>query len=86
LYLSVNQTVRFKGSTHTGWSNSGGVTEGIVQSISAEASGQRTVVIKFPGAGGGTVQANAVANGLVVGTAGSLNIIDTFVMAQGRII
>jgi hypothetical protein len=85
LYLSLNQRVIFKGATHVGWSNANSVFEGIVQTISSESSGQRTVVIKFPGAGGGTVQINAVANGLIAGTGGSLNIIDNFVMAQGRI-
>jgi hypothetical protein len=78
--------VRFSGSTHTNWANPSSVSEGIVVSISAEAAGQRTVVIRFPGAGGGTVQLDAAANGLIAGTSGSLNIIDTFVMAQGRII
>jgi hypothetical protein len=85
LYLSQNQRVIFKGATHVGWANASSVFEGIVQTISSEVSGQRTVVIKFPGAGGGTVQLNAVANGLIAGTGGSLNIIDNFVMAQGRI-
>jgi hypothetical protein len=84
-YLSLNQRVIFKGATHVGWTNANSAFEGIVVSISAETSGQRTVVIRFPGAGGGTVQINAVANGLIAGTGGSLNIIDTFVMAQGRI-
>jgi hypothetical protein len=85
-YLALNQRVRFSGSTHTNWANPSSVSEGIVVSISAEAAGQRTVVIRFPGAGGGTVQLDAAANGLIAGTSGSLNIIDTFVMAQGRII
>ena len=84
-YLALNQKVRFKGSTHLNWS-ANGINEGTVFSVSSEVSGQRTVVIKFPGAGGGTVQANAASNGLIAGTSGSLNIIDTFVMAQGRII
>ena len=84
-YLAINQKVRFKGSTHLNWS-ANGVTEGIVHSISSEIEDERTVTIKFPGAGGGTVQANIVDNGLIAGNSGSLNIIDTFVMAQGRII
>ena len=78
LYLALNQRVRFKGSTHDGWSNPNNVFEGTVQSITAENAGERTVVIKFHGAGSGA--------GQNVGTGGSLNIIDTFVMAQGRII
>lgn len=82
-YLAINQSVRFKGSTHTGWSNPNSVFVGIVQSISAEAAGERTVILKFPGAGGGT---NQLSTSLVNGTGGALNIIDTFVMAQGRII
>jgi hypothetical protein len=44
------------------------------------------VKIKFKGAGGGQVQANAVSAGLRPGVGGTLNIIDSFVMAQGRII
>lgn len=83
LYLALNQRVRFKGSTHAGWSNPNSVFEGTVQSIGAEAAGERTVTIKFQGAGGGT---NQLTTTLVNGTGGSLNIIDTFVMAQGRII
>lgn len=85
-YLAINQKVRFKPSTHLSWSNSGGAIEGIVLSITDPAAGQSTVIIRFPGAGGGTLQANAGANGLIAGTGGQLNIIDTFVMAQGRII
>ena len=83
LYLALNQRVRFKGSTHAGWSNPNSVFEGTVQSIGAEGAGERMVTIKFHGAGGGT---NQLTTTLVSGTGGSLNIIDTFVMAQGRII
>ena len=83
MYLALNQRVRFKGSTHAGWSNPNGVFEGTVQSIGAEGAGERMVTIKFHGAGGGT---NQLTTTLVSGTGGSLNIIDTFVMAQGRII
>jgi hypothetical protein len=83
LYLALNQRVRFNASTHTGWSNPGGAFEGTVQSIGPEVGGERTVIIKFQGAGGGT---NQLTTTLVNGTGGSLNIIDTFVLAQGRII
>jgi hypothetical protein len=82
-YLALNQRVRFNASTHTGWSNPGGAFEGTVQSIGPEVGGERTVIIKFQGAGGGT---NQLTTTLVNGTGGSLNIIDTFVLAQGRII
>jgi hypothetical protein len=82
-YLSINQRVKFNGSTHQGWSNPGNVFEGIVKTISDPTAGQRTAVITFLGAGGGQTQSTTP---LTNGSGGSLNIIDTFVMAQGRII
>lgn len=81
LYASIGKRVRF--NSHTGWSNSGNVSTGTVHNITS--NGATTVVeIKFKGAGGGTDNNNQV--GLVVGNGGTLNIIDSFVMAQGRII
>ena len=81
LYASVGKRVRF--SAHTGFSNSGNVNTGTVESISTNGV-TSVVTIKFKGAGGGQVQASPV--GLVAGANGTLNIIDSFVMAQGRII
>jgi len=81
LYASIGKRVRFDG--HTGWSNGGNVSTGTVHSITT--NGATSVVdIKFKGAGGGTDNNNQV--GLNVGNGGTLNIIDSFVMAQGRII
>jgi len=81
LYASVGKRVRF--DSHTGFSNSGNVNTGTVESISTNGA-TSVVTIKFKGAGGGQVQASPV--GLVAGANGTLNIIDSFVMAQGRII
>jgi len=81
LYASVGKRVRF--SAHTGFSNSGNVNTGTVESITTNGA-TSVVTIKFKGAGGGQVQASPV--GLVAGANGTLNIIDSFVMAQGRII
>ena len=81
LYASVGKRVRF--DSHTGFSNSNDVNTGTVESISTNGA-TSVVTIKFKGAGGGQVQASPV--GLVAGANGTLNIIDSFVMAQGRII
>ena len=81
LYASVGKRVRF--DSHTGFSNSGNVNTGTVESISTNGA-TSVVTIKFKGAGGGTNQASP--SGLVAGANGTLNIIDSFVMAQGRII
>jgi hypothetical protein len=81
LYASIGRRVRF--SDHTGWSNGGNVTTGIVHNITVSGT-EYTVYIKFRGAGGGT-NPNSPVN-LGVGNGGTLNIIDSFVMAQGRII
>jgi hypothetical protein len=81
LYASVGKRVRF--SAHTGFSNSGNVNTGTVESITTNGA-TSVVTIKFKGAGGGTNQASP--SGLVAGANGTLNIIDSFVMAQGRII
>jgi hypothetical protein len=81
LYASIGKRVRFSG--HTGWSNGGNVSTGTVHNITT--NGVTSVVdIKFKGAGGGTDNNNQVD--LNVGNGGTLNIIDSFVMAQGRII
>ena len=80
-YASIGKRVRFNG--HTGWSNGGNVSTGTVNNITANGA-TSVVEIKFKGAGGGTDNNNQV--GLVVGNGGTLNIIDSFVMAQGRII
>ena len=82
-YLAIGSKVRFAGSTHTSWSNVNGVTTGIVESVSAESAGERTVIVSYPGGGGGGTQSSTT---LVNGTGGTINIIDNFVLAQGRII
>lgn len=82
-YLAVGSKVRFAGSTHSAWSNPNGVITGIVESVSAESAGERTVVVSYPGGGGGDTQ---VSTNLANGTGGTINIIDNFVLAQGRII
>lgn len=81
LYASIGKRVRFSG--HTGWGNGGNVSTGTVHNITANGA-TSVVEIKFKGAGGGTDNNNQV--GLNVGNGGTLNIIDSFVMAQGRII
>lgn len=81
LYASIGKRVRFSG--HTGWGNGGNVSTGTVQSISTNGA-TSVVTILFKGAGGGTDNNNQV--NLDVGAGGTLNIIDSFVMAQGRII
>jgi hypothetical protein len=84
-YLAIGQKVRFK--NHTGFSNSGNITTGIVRTITTNAAGISVIELQFMGAGGGEVQSAALSGGLVASTAGgTINIIDTFVMAQGRII
>ena len=80
-YLSVGKRVRFSG--HTGFGNSTNVNTGTVENISINGA-TSVITIKFKGAGGGQVQESPV--GLVAGANGTLNIIDSFVMAQGRII
>ena len=82
-YLAVGSKVRFAGSTHSSWSNVNGVITGIVDSVSAESAGERTVVVLYPGGGGGGQQGSTT---LANGTGGTINIIDNFVLAQGRII
>ena len=79
-YLAVGQKVKFK--DHAGFNNSGNIIMGIVRSITTVA-GTSTVVLQFMGAGGGQVQNTT---DLTAGQNGTINIIDTFVMAQGRII
>jgi hypothetical protein len=69
-------------------SNPKGVLEGRITAISTSGN-QSLVTIVFPGAGGGTVQenVNGPTSGLINGAGtGQINITDTFVMAQGRII
>ena len=84
-YLAIGQKVRFK--NHTGFSNSGNITTGIVRTITTNAAGISVIELQFMGAGGGETQSAALSGGLVASTAGgTINIIDTFVMAQGRII
>jgi len=81
-YLAIGQKVKF--DSHTGFANGGNITTGIVKSITTTA-GTSVVVLQFMGAGGGTN--NASQQNLTASTAGgTINIIDTFVMAQGRII
>ena len=80
-YLSVGKRVRFSG--HTGFSNSNNVNTGTVENITINGA-TSVITIKFKGAGGGQTQSSPV--GLVAGANGTLNIIDSFVMAQGRII
>ena len=82
-YLAIGSKVRFAGSTHSSWSNVNGVTTGIVESVSAESAGERTVIVSYPGGGGGNTQSSTT---LANGTGGTINIIDNFVLAQGRII
>jgi hypothetical protein len=82
-YLAVGSKVRFAGSTHSSWSNVNGVITGIVDSVSAESAGERTVIVSYPGGGGGNTQSSTT---LANGTGGTINIIDNFVLAQGRII
>ena len=84
LYASVGKRVKFS-SGHTGWQNPGNITIGTITEIGINGA-TYSVKIKFKGAGGGTQQANAVSAGLRPGVGGTLNIIDSFVMAQGRII
>ena len=81
LYASIGRRVRF--DSHVSFNNSGNVNTGIITDISPIGA-TSVVTIKFKGAGGGTNQASP--SGLVVGANGTLNIIDSFVMAQGRII
>lgn len=84
-YLGVGKWVKVG---RPEWANPKGVLEGRITSIST-AGNQSLVTIVFPGAGGGTVQGdvNGPTSGLINGVgAGQLNITDTFVMAQGRII
>ena len=81
-YASIGKRVRTSPS-HSGWGNGGNVSTGVVQSITT--NGATSIVgILFKGAGGGTDPDNLV--NLNVGAGGTLNIIDSFVMAQGRII
>ena len=80
-YLSIGQKVRF--SDHTGFNNGGNINVGVVKAITT-TGGTSVIIVQFIGADGGTNQASPV--GLTAGTGGTLNIIDTFVMAQGRII
>lgn len=82
-YLSINQKVRFSG--HTGFSNGGNINVGIVRTITT-TGGTSVIQVQFIGAGGGDDTAGADYAALNAGTGGKLNIIDTFVMAQGRII
>lgn len=82
LYASIGQRVRLSAG-HSGWGNGGNVSTGTVQTITKNG-GTSVIGIKFKGAGGGTNQSSP-AN-LNVGNGGTLNIIDSFVMAQGRII
>ena len=85
-YLSIGQKVKFSG--HSGFNNSGNINTGIVKSITTVGN-ESDVVIQFIGAAasGSTTQSQAASYGLVGSSAGgTLNIIDTFVMAQGRII
>jgi len=81
LYASIGKRVRLNG--HSGWANGGNVSTGTVHSLTTNG-GTSVIGIKFKGAGGGTNQSSP-AN-LSVGNGGTLNIIDSFVMAQGRII
>jgi hypothetical protein len=81
-YLFSGQRVRFFG--HSGWGNNGNVIDGIVDEITGPETGEKTITIQFFGAGGGNDNNNK--QGLSAGSGGTLNIIDSFVMAQGRII
>jgi hypothetical protein len=82
-YLGVGKWVKV---VRDGWANPKGVLEGRITQIST-AGNQSLVTIQFPGAGGGTDQSLAATAGLADGSnVGQLNITDTFVMAQGRII
>ena len=81
LYASIGRRVRFGG--HVGWGNGGNVSTGTIHDITFNGD-QAVVEIKFKGAGGGTDNNNQVD--LSVGNGGTLNIIDSFVLAQGRII
>ena len=81
-YLAIGQKVKLSG--HTSFANGGNITTGIVKSITT-TSGTSVIVLQFIGAGGGTN--NSSQQNLTASTAGgTINIIDTFVMAQGRII
>ena len=80
-YLSIDQKVRF--DNHTGFNNGGNINVGVVKAITT-TGGTSVIIVQFIGADGGTNQASPTA--LTAGTGGTLNIIDTFVMAQGRII
>jgi len=84
-YLAIGQKVKF--DSHTGFANPGGITTGTVKTITTNSAGISVIEIQFVGAGGGEVNSASLSAGLVPSTAGgTINIIDTFVMAQGRII
>jgi hypothetical protein len=84
-YLGVGKWVKV---LRPSWANPRGVLEGRITAISTTAN-QSLVTIVFPGAGGGISSdpAAMITAGLINGSGiGQLNITDTFVMAQGRII
>ena len=84
-YLAIGQKVKF--DSHTGFANPGGITTGTVKTITTNSAGISVIEIQFVGANGGENNASSLSAGLVPSTAGgTINIIDTFVMAQGRII
>ena len=84
-YLAIGQKVKF--DSHTGFANPGGITTGTVKTITTNSAGISVIEIQFVGANGGENNASSLSAGLVPSTAGGkINIIDTFVMAQGRII
>lgn len=81
-YIKVGSEVTLK-QGHAGFS-ANGVFVGTVQVIDSDNG---FVNIKFAGAGDGTPIADLVTSGtLVAGDSGQINIIDKFVLAQGRIL